>query len=66
VTFEREHAPARRFQDIHSQVEHRVTAGEVDPEEARWFLLGRQLVAQHRHEDWLRSGAPRRRAGDFG
>jgi hypothetical protein len=64
VRIDRAIPPARRVQDIHSRVERLVTAGKVDPDEARWYLLGRQIVAQHRHESWLRCGAPRRRASD--
>jgi hypothetical protein len=64
VTMDWRSPPARRFQDVQSTVEHLVTTGKFDPDQARWFMLSRQIVAQHRHQDWLHAGAPRRRAED--
>jgi hypothetical protein len=66
VAIDRGILPGRRVEDIHSTVERLVTDGKVDPDQARWYLLGRQIVAQHQHESWRRDGAPRRRAGDRG
>ena len=55
---------ARRFEDAYRRVDQQVAGGQLDPEDARWQILARQVTARRAHEAWLQSGAPRRRVGD--
>jgi hypothetical protein len=54
----------RRFADLQRLIGERVERHAVDPDEARWFMLGRETVARQRQREWLARGAPRRRATD--
>jgi hypothetical protein len=55
----------RRFEEVYRQVDAQVSAGQLDPEDARWQLLGQTFRARRAHEEWVRRGAPRRRGSDL-
>jgi hypothetical protein len=55
--------PFRRFDDLRPLVDGDLPPN-ADPEDLRWFLLRRELLARHAREEWRRAGAPLRRAGD--
>jgi len=57
-------AAARRFEDAYRNVDAQVSSGGLDPEDARWFMLARQVTARRAHERWVRHGAPHRRSTD--
>lgn len=57
-------AAARRFEDAYRRIGARVGSGSLDPADARWFVLAREVTARRAHAQWLEQGAPRRRSSD--
>jgi uncharacterized protein RhaS with RHS repeats len=54
----------RRFEDAYQRVDEQVNAGRIEAEDARWQILSQTFRARHAREEWLRQGAPMRRASD--
>jgi hypothetical protein len=55
----------RRFADVYWQLDAQVLSGALDSEDARWLILSKTVRTRRAHEEWLKRGAPRRRASDL-
>lgn len=56
----------RRFDDVYRLVDAQVSSGALDPADARWQILSKTVRSRRAHQEWLKHGAPRRRASDRG
>ena len=54
----------RRADDAERLAHREIDAGRWDGPTARWFVLAHEALAAEGRRAWMRTGAPRRRAGD--